>query len=87
MDAPVSQAFIAAVKTVTGSPLVLMPTLGGSTPSYLFEQQLKAPVITLPTANYDDNQHAANENLKLKNLWDGITVFAGVFGELGQQWR
>ena len=87
IDAPVSQAFIAAMKTVTGDQLVLMPTLGGSTPSYLFEQQFKKPVIGLPTANYDDNQHAANENLKLKNLWDGIEIFGAIFIELGKAWH
>ncbi|HEY6249964.1 MAG TPA: M20/M25/M40 family metallo-hydrolase, partial [Candidatus Angelobacter sp.] len=85
--APVSQAFIAAARTVTGNSLVLLPTLGGSTPSFLFEQQFKKPVITLPTANYDDNQHAANENLKLKNLWDGIALYAGIFVKLGEYWH
>jgi acetylornithine deacetylase/succinyl-diaminopimelate desuccinylase-like protein len=87
MEAPVSQAFIAAAKTVTGNSLVLLPTLGGSTPSFEFEQQFKKPVIGVPTANYDDNQHAANENLKLKNLWDGIALFAGVLGQLGSLWK
>ena len=87
IDAPVSQAFISAARTVTGNSLVLLPTLGGSTPSFLFEQQFKAPVIGLPTANYDDNQHAANENLKLKNLWDGIELFAGIFANLGDYWH
>ena len=85
IEQPTSQAFIAAAKTVTGNSLVLLPTLGGSTPSFLFEQQFKKPVIGLPTANYDDNQHAANENLKLKNLWDGIALFAGIFGKLGEE--
>jgi acetylornithine deacetylase/succinyl-diaminopimelate desuccinylase-like protein len=87
MDSPVSQAFIAATRTVTGNTLVLMPTLGGSTPSFEFEQQFKKPVIGVPTANYDDNQHAANENLKLKNLWDGIELFAGIYGNLGSNWK
>lgn len=87
IDAPVSQAFVSAVRTVTGNSLVLLPTLGGSTPSFLFEQQFKAPVIGLPTANYDDNQHAANENLKLKNLWDGIELFAAIFANLGEYWH
>lgn len=87
MEAPVSQAFIAATRTVTGNSLVLLPTLGGSTPSFEFEQQFKKPVIGVPTANYDDNQHAANENLKLKNLWDGIALFAGIFGNLGKAWQ
>lgn len=87
IDAPVSQAFIAAARTVTGNSLVLLPTLGGSTPSFLFERQFQKPVIGLPTANYDDNQHAANENLRLKNLWDGIALFAGIYASLGDYWR
>jgi len=87
MDAPVSRAFIVATRSVTGNALVLLPTLGGSTPSFQFEQQFRKPVICVPTANYDDNQHAANENLKLKNLWDGIALFSGIFANLGQEWR
>lgn len=87
IDAPVSQAVIAAARTVTGNSLALLPSLGASTPSSLFEQQFKKPVITLPTANYDDNQHAANENLKLKNLWDGIALYAGIFATVGSLWK
>jgi hypothetical protein len=34
-------------------------------------------VVVLPIANHDDAQHAANENLRLQNLWDGIDAFAG----------
>jgi acetylornithine deacetylase/succinyl-diaminopimelate desuccinylase-like protein len=33
-------------------------------------------------ANHDDNQHAANENLRLQNLWDGLEVFAAFFSGL-----
>lgn len=87
IDAPASQAFIQAARTVTGNALVLMPTLGGSTPSAVFEQQFKKPVIGLPIANYDNNQHAANENLKLKNFWDGIVMYAGIYGALGGYWK
>jgi hypothetical protein len=72
---------------VTGDDLVLMPTLGGSTPSYEFEEQFKKPVILVPIANYDDNQHAANENLKLKNLWEGTLLFAGIYQRLGEYWK
>jgi acetylornithine deacetylase/succinyl-diaminopimelate desuccinylase-like protein len=87
IDAPVSQALIQASRTVTGNSLVLLPTIGGSTPSFVFEQQFKKPVIGLPIANYDNNQHAANENLKLKNLWDGIALYAGIYGKLGEYWK
>jgi len=87
MDAPASQAFISAMRAVTGSHLVLMPTLGGSTPSFMFEQQFHRPIIALPIANYDNNQHAANENIKLKNLWEGIELYAAVLEKLGSYWK
>ena len=46
------------------------------------------PVIILPIANYDDNQHAANENLRLQNLWNGIEMYAQLMGRLGAvDWR
>jgi hypothetical protein len=28
--------------------------------------------------NYDNNQHAENENLRLQNLWDGIETMAAI---------
>ncbi len=52
-----------------------MPTLGGSLPLYMFEQILKTPTITVPIANHDNNQHAENENIRIKNLWNGIDTY------------
>ena len=49
---------------------------------HLFQQGNTAPVICFPIANHDNNQHAANENLRLQNLWDGIEVFAAFFSGL-----
>ena len=34
--------------------------------------------LTVPIANYDDNHHAANENLRLQNLWDGVETMAAL---------
>jgi len=39
-------------------------------------------VIGLPIVNHDDSQHAPNENLRLKNLWDGIDTYAAMMAEL-----
>jgi acetylornithine deacetylase/succinyl-diaminopimelate desuccinylase-like protein len=39
---------------------------------------LHTPVIGVPIANHDDNQHAVNENLRIQNLWDGIEILAGI---------
>jgi acetylornithine deacetylase/succinyl-diaminopimelate desuccinylase-like protein len=57
-----------------------MPSLGGSLPLYLFEKHLGAPTITVPAANYDNNQHAENENLRIGNLWDAIETMAALMG-------
>ena len=57
--------------------------MGGSLPMYVFEKVLAVRVIGLPIANHDNAQHAANENLRLQNLWDGIEVYAGLIARLG----
>jgi hypothetical protein len=35
------------------------------------ERAAQTRTITVSIANYDDNQHAPNENLHSQNLWDG----------------
>ena len=86
MDAPVSRAVLESVESALGSAVIAMPTLGGSLPMYAFEQVLKAPLIVLPIVNHDNSQHAANENLRLQNLWDGMVVYAGIMADLGKRW-
>lgn len=82
IDLPQSQAVIHAIEKPLGIQLINMPSLGGSIPMYLFVDVLNAPVIGLPIANHDNNQHAANENLRLQNLWDGIEIYAALFTSL-----
>ncbi len=66
----------------------MLPTMGASAPSYMFTRALHVPVIIVPIANYDDNQHAANENLRVQNLWDGIELYTVILGRLGGvDWR
>ena len=69
-----------------GQPIVKLPTLGGSVPMHLFGDVTGAPVVGLPIVNHDNNQHAANENVRVQNLWDGIEAFAMVFAGLGPAW-
>ena len=63
-----------------------VPMLGGSIPLYMFNEVTRAPVVAVPTVNYDNNQHAQDENLRLQNLWDGIEVFAALFARLDHDW-
>lgn len=79
MDLPISLSVIEAVQSASEQPLVRMPTLGGSLPLSIITENLSGvPTITVPIANYDNNQHAENENIRLQNLWDGIEIMAAL---------
>jgi acetylornithine deacetylase/succinyl-diaminopimelate desuccinylase-like protein len=75
-DIPVVQSVIKAVQSTADYPVVLLPSAGGSLPLFLFEKTLNAKLITVPVVNYDNNQHAENENVQLKFLWEGIEIMA-----------
>lgn len=78
LDLPVARQVITAVKSTTADQVVLMPTMGGSLPLFLFEKYLEAKTITVPIANHDNNQHAENENIRIQNLWNGIETMAAL---------
>jgi acetylornithine deacetylase/succinyl-diaminopimelate desuccinylase-like protein len=78
MDLPLARSVVEAVQTTPAQPVVRMPTLGGSLPLSLIRETLGAPTVTVPVANYDNNQHAENENIRLQNLWDGIETYAAL---------
>lgn len=78
MNLPLAQAVVAAVQTTTAEPVVRLPTAGGSLPLIVIEEKLGAKVITVPAANYDNNQHAENENMLVRYLWEGMETFAAL---------
>jgi acetylornithine deacetylase/succinyl-diaminopimelate desuccinylase-like protein len=78
IDAPAAQSVIKAVQSTVDYPIVLTPSSGGSLPLFIFEKELGAKVITLPLVNYDNNQHAENENVKMSSLWEGIETIAAI---------
>ena len=80
MDLPVSVAIVKAVQGTSAQPIVRLPTAGGSLPLSVISDRLRTVTLTVPIANYDNNQHAENENLRLQNLWDGIETMAAVMG-------
>ncbi|MCG8433617.1 MAG: M20/M25/M40 family metallo-hydrolase, partial [Gammaproteobacteria bacterium] len=78
-DSAFAGTVVKAARRVSGDELVILPTLGGSLPLYLFNEILGAPVIIIPIANHDNNQHAPNENLRIENLWYGIDLMGALF--------
>ncbi len=81
MDLPAAAALVEVVAAATGVKPVRLPTLGGSVPMFSFER-LGLPVVGVPIANYDNSQHAANENIRIGSLWRGIDTFGGILAAL-----
>jgi len=78
MDLPISVAVIETVQSTTPDKIVLLPTSGGSLPLSIITENLRTVTLSVPIANYDNNQHAENENIRLQNLWDGIETLAAL---------
>ena len=78
MELPLADAIADALSAAAGGPIVRLPTIGGSTPFYLFADILGVPTFGLSIVNFDNNQHGANENLRIKNLWEGIDSMAAL---------
>ena len=78
MDLPISLAVIEAVQSTSTEKVVLLPTSGGSLPLSVITENLKTVTMSVPIANYDNNQHAENENIRIQNLWNGIETFAAL---------
>ena len=77
MDLPISQLVLKTAEAARG-PVVRLPTMGGSVPLCVIEEILHSPTITVPIANHDNNQHSYNENIRIRNLWDGMELMAAL---------
>jgi acetylornithine deacetylase/succinyl-diaminopimelate desuccinylase-like protein len=78
LDNPYVKRISKAMELSSAELPVILPTLGGSLPLFVFEKVLNTSPITVPIANHDNNQHAENENIKLKNFFEGIQIFASI---------
>jgi acetylornithine deacetylase/succinyl-diaminopimelate desuccinylase-like protein len=75
MDDPMTKAVVAALSR-GGRQLVRLPTLGGSMPFATFSDRM--PTVGFSMVNHDNNQHGPDENLRLRNLWEGIEMMADI---------
>lgn len=65
--------FTSIVEQATGS-VVVEPVMAGTVLNYVWTDILKVPVVTIPYANYDQHNHAPNENMTKKDFVDGIRI-------------
>ena len=77
LDDPMARA-VAGALTVGGVSPIRLPTLGGSMPYGEFSEGLGIPTVGVSLANHDNNQHGPDENLRIRNLWEGIELLARI---------
>ncbi|MBK6825691.1 MAG: M20/M25/M40 family metallo-hydrolase [Chitinophagaceae bacterium] len=73
-DSPSGQWLSAVIESVHQKKPVMIRMAGGTVPIAPFIQALKIPAVIIPTVNPDNNQHAANENVRLGNYFEGISL-------------
>jgi acetylornithine deacetylase/succinyl-diaminopimelate desuccinylase-like protein len=78
MDLPISRAVLAAVESAFPGRTIALPTAGGSLPLSVISSTLGTTTITVPIVNFDNNQHAEDESVRIGNLWDGIDTMAAL---------
>jgi len=67
-----------AMNKATQVDPILIRTMGGSIPISPFVNTLGVPAVTVPTVNPDNNQHSPNENIRLGNYIEGISIIGTV---------
>ena len=67
LDLPASKAVVASIGRTVGYPPIELPIVGASSGMADVVDQLHIPMAGVSIANYDDNQHAENESLRLGN--------------------
>ena len=84
LDDPMAARLIRLMRRISPD-LIVTPSMGGSLPLHEFGSRLAAPIVILPLANHDNNQHAENENIRLQNLWDAMRIYGAVLAAFGDR--
>lgn len=77
-----SQRLVGLMQSVTPN-LIITPSMGGTLPLDDFATRMDTPIIILPLANHDNNQHAENENIRIQNIWDAMSVYGVILANFG----
>lgn len=85
LDHPTRKPVLRAVEKGWNADPILKPTLGGSLPTAVFADVLDLPVLTVPYANADENNHSPDENLALDCFDAGIRTTVALFDEVAKE--
>lgn len=79
---PFAQLVQRSVVKACGEEPVVLPSIGGSGPNYIWTDILGLPLVMAAYSTYDENNHAPNENLEIGAFMRGIKVSAQVFHDM-----
>jgi acetylornithine deacetylase/succinyl-diaminopimelate desuccinylase-like protein len=75
---PIAKQLVSSMHEVFGAPPVQIRTSGGTVPIAPFIDALGFPAISVPTVNFDNNQHSENENLRIGHFFRAVTTMAAL---------
>ncbi|MCD8511419.1 MAG: M20/M25/M40 family metallo-hydrolase [Bacillus sp. (in: Bacteria)] len=84
LDLPVVKSITTSVSKVYEQAPVVLPSLGGSLPDYVWTKILGLPSVVVPYANADENNHSPNENMEVELFYQGIKCTCQVLHDLGK---
>lgn len=77
---------MAVIREATAGTASIAPLMGGSLPIAAIGEVLRTPFVIAPIVNADNNQHAPNENLRMKEFRQGIAIYAALLAAAGHGW-
>lgn len=84
LDSPYAHPITEAVRQVHGVNPLIVPSLGGSLPTYVFSTILELPSFVVPYGNPDQANHAPNENMEVERFFNGIKTSAAMLSHLAE---
>jgi acetylornithine deacetylase/succinyl-diaminopimelate desuccinylase-like protein len=84
---PVARAVCDSITATTGTPPVVLPSLGGTLPNACFADVLGLPTVWVPHSYPGCNQHAPDEHLRASVARQGLAIMVGILWDLAEHDR
>nr|WP_041742522.1 M20/M25/M40 family metallo-hydrolase [Collimonas fungivorans] len=81
LHAPIGNWLRRSLTKTYGKEPVQIRMMGGTVPTGALVDALKVPFVIVPLVNADNNQHSANENMRLGNYINGVNSLVGILSE------
>jgi acetylornithine deacetylase/succinyl-diaminopimelate desuccinylase-like protein len=83
LDSSFTEPIFRAIAAAQGEEPLIVPAMGGSLPNYVFTKIMNLPTFLVPYANFDEANHAPNENIEVERFINGIKTGAAMLISLG----